>query len=177
MRSQSQTWFSDSTTVTIIQYSSVSQSCPTLQPHGLQYTRLLCPPLSPRVCSNSCALSQGCYLTISSYAVLFFFCLQAFPAPGSFPMIQLFASDGQSIRASASVLPMNIQDSFLLELTGLITLQSRGLSRVFSRTTIWKHQFLGSQPSLRSLTSVYDYWKNHSFDCTDLCQQNNVSAF
>ena len=108
-------------------------------PHGLQHTRLPCPSLSPRVCSDSS--SQWCYLTISSSATLFSFCLHSFPASGSFPMSWLFASGGQSIGASASVvvLLMNIQGWFSLGLTGLISLQSKGLSRVLSSTTVWKH--------------------------------------
>ena len=118
----------------------------SLWPHGLQHTRLLCPSLSPRVCSNSCPLCQWCYPTISSSAARFSFPLQSFPASGSFPMSRLFASGGQSIgaSASASVLPMNIQGWFSLGLTGLISLQSKGLSRVFSSTTIWKHHFLST---------------------------------
>ena len=103
--------------------------------NGLQHARLLCPPLSPRVCSNSCPLSQGCYLTISSFVVPFSFCLQSSPVSGSFPMSWFFISGGQSIGASASVLPMSIQDQFPLGLSDLISLQSNGLSRVFSSTT------------------------------------------
>ena len=112
-----------------------------LWPHGLQHVRLPCPPLSPGVCSDSCPLSQWCYLTTSSSAARFCFCLQSFPAPGSFPMSQLFTSGGQRIGDSASVLPVNIQCWFPLGLIGLISLQSKGLSRVFSSTTIWRHQF------------------------------------
>ena len=109
----------------------------SLQPQVLQHTRFPCPPPSPRVCSSSCALSRWCYLTISSSATLFF-CLQSFPASGSFPVSWFFTSGGQSIGASplASVLPMNIQDWFPLGLTGLISLQSKGLLRVFSSTTV-----------------------------------------
>ena len=97
----------------------------------------------------------------------FLLLLQSFPASGSFPMIQFFASGGQSTgaSASASVLPMNIQDVFLLELTGWISLQSKGLSRVFSNTTIQKHHFFSTHLSLSpTLTSIHDYWKIHSFD-------------
>ena len=110
--------------------SAVSDS---LRPHGLQHASLLCPSPSPGVCWNSCPLGWWCHPTISSSAVPFSSCLQSFPASGSFPMSQLFASGGQSIGASASalVLPMNIQDWFPLGLTGLISLQSKGLSRVF----------------------------------------------
>ena len=125
-------------------YCSVAQSCPTLWPHGLQRTRLPCPSLSPRAYSNSCPLSQWCHATISSSVVPFPSCLQSFPASGYFPMIQVFTSGGQSIgaSASASVLPMNIQSRFPLGLAGLISLLSKGLSRVFSSTTIQKHIFL-----------------------------------
>ena len=110
--------------------------------HRLQHIRLLCPPLSPRVCSDSCLFSHWCYLTISSSAAPFFFCPQSFPASGSVPMMWLFTSGGQSIGASvlASVLPMNIQDWFPLALSGFIPLKSKGLSRVFSNTTVLKHQ-------------------------------------
>ena len=101
----------------------------SLWPHGLQHARLPCPSPTSRSCSNSCLLSQGCHPTISSSAVPLSSCLQSFPASGSFPMSQCFASGGQSIRAS--VLPMNIQDWFPLGLTGWIALQSTGLSRVF----------------------------------------------
>ena len=97
-----------------------------------------------------------------------------FPASGSFPGSQFFTSGAQSIgvSASASVLPMNIQGWFLLGLTGLISLLSKGPSRVFSGPTVWKHQFFGAQPSLWSnSTSVHDYWEKHSFDCMDICQQ------
>ena len=120
----------------------------SLQPHELQHTRLPCPSLSPRVCSNSCPLSQWFYLTIYSSVAPFSFCLQSFPASGSLLMSQLFAIGGQNIGASASVLSMNIQDWFLLELTGLISLLSKGFWRVFSSTTIQKHQFCGIQSSL-----------------------------
>ena len=98
--------------------------------------------LSPRVCLNSCSLSWWCYLTILSSTAPFTFCLYSFPASGSFPMSQLFTSGCQSIGASASVLPVNIQYWFLLGLTGLISLQSKGFSRVFSSTTVWKESIL-----------------------------------
>ena len=107
----------------------------------LQHTRLPCPSLSHRVCSNSCPLSQWCHPTISSSVTLFSSCLQSFPGSGSFPVSWHLASGGQSIGASAStsVLLMNIQGLFPLGVTGWITLQSKGLSRVFSNITIWKH--------------------------------------
>ena len=139
---------------------SVSKSCPTLWPHGLQHARLSCPSLPPGVCANSCPLSQWCYVIISSFADLFSFCLQFFPASASFPVSQLFASGGQSIgaSASASILPMNIQGWLLLGLTGLISLLSRGLSRVFFSTTIWKyHSSVLSLLCGPALTSVHDY--------------------
>ena len=112
-----------------------------LWPHGLQHARLPYPSPSPRVCSDSCPLSWLCYLTISSSAAPFSFCLQPFPATGSFPVSRLFASGDQTIGASASVLPMNIQGWLPLGLTGLI-MQSKGLSRVFCSTKVQKHQFL-----------------------------------
>ena len=106
------------------------------------------PSPTPGACSNSCPLSQWCHPTISFSVVPFSSCLQSFPASGSFQMSQFFASGGQSIGASAlaSVLPMNIPDWFPLGLPGLISLQSKGLSRVFSNTTVQKHQFLWSHP-------------------------------
>ena len=115
-----------------------------------------------------------------SHPVVPFSCLQSFPASGSFQMSQFFTSGGQStgLSASASVLPMNIQDWFPLGLTGWISLQSKGLSRVFSNTTVQKHQFFVLSFLYGStLTSIHDYWKNHSFDYTELCWQSNVSAF
>ena len=128
--------------------------------------------LSPRVCSNSCPLSRWCYLTISSSATPFSFCIQSFPASGSFPMSWLFVSGGQSIGASALLLPMNIQGWFPLGLTGLISLQSRRLSRVFSNTTIQKHQFFDAHPSLVQLSHPY-----MTTGKTIACQQRDVSAF
>ena len=115
----------------------------SLRPHGLQHTRLPCPSPTPRAYSNSCPLSRWCHPTISSSVIPFSSCLQTFPASGSFPMSQFFKSGGLSLgaSASASVLPMNIQNWFPLGLTGLILL-SKGLPRVFSNTTVQKHQFL-----------------------------------
>ena len=112
-----------------LQFSSVTQSCPTLPPHGLQHARLACPSPPPRACSNSCPLSWWCHPTISSSVVPFSSRLQPFPASGSFPMSHLFISGGQSIGASAlaSVLPKSIQGWFPLRLTGLISLFSKGL--------------------------------------------------
>ena len=120
----------------------------SLRPHGLQHPRLPCPSLSPRVCSNSCPFSRLCHPTISSSVTPFSSWPQSFPASGSFPMSPFFIAGGQSIAASASVLPMNIQGWFPLGLTGLISLLSMGLSRVFSSTTVQKHQFFSAQLSL-----------------------------
>ena len=117
-------------------------------PHGLQHTRLPWPSLSSRVFSNSCPLSPWCHPTTSSSITLFCSCLQSFPASGSFSMSWLYVSSGHSIGASASVLPINGQDWFPLGLTGWISLQSKGLSRVFSNTTVQKHPFFNAQLSL-----------------------------
>ena len=129
----------------------------SLQPHGLQHARFPCPSLSPRVCSDSCPLSQWCYLTISFSAAPFFFCLQSFPASGSFPVSQLFTSGGQSISASTSVLPVNVQSWFHLGLTDLF-FQSKGLSRIFSSTTIRKHRFYVFL-ILQDIFKVSHYWE------------------
>ena len=133
-----------------VHFSSVTQSCPTLcNPMGCSTTSPPCPPPTPGVYSNSCPMSRWCHPTISFSVVLFSSRLESFPASGSFPMSQFFASGGQRIRvsASASVLPMNIQDWSPLGCTGWISLQSKGLSRVFN-TTVQKHQFFGAQLSL-----------------------------
>ena len=130
----------------LFSHSVVSNSVP---PHGLQHTRLPYPSPTPGVCSDSCPLSQWCHPSVSS-SVVPFSCLQSFPASGSFPISRLFAIDGQSIVASASVLLMNIQGWFPLGLTGLISLQSKALSRAFSNTTVQKHQFFSAQPFLLS---------------------------
>ena len=134
-------------------FSSVQFSClvmfNSLQPHGLQHTRPLGPSLTPGTYSNSCPSTWWCHPTISPSVVPFFH-LQSFPASGSFPRSQFFISDGQSIGVSAStwVLKMNIQDWFPLGWTGWISLQSKGLLRVFSNTTVQSHQFFGAQLSL-----------------------------
>ena len=144
------------------QFSSVTQSCQTLWPHGLQHTRPPCPSPTPRAYSNSSPLSQWCYPTISSSFIPFSSHLQSFPASGSFQMF--FASGGQSIGvlASASVLPMNIPDWFLFGWTVWLSLQSKELSRVFSNTTVQKHHslvlsFLYSP----TVTFIHEYWKHH----------------
>ena len=138
---------------------SVTKSCPTLcdpvdcsmllWPHGLQHAQLLRPSVSPRACSNSCPLNQWCHPTILSSVAPFSFCPQSFLASASFSMSGLFTSGSQSIGVSASapVLSMNIQSWFHWGLTGLISLQSKGLSRFFSNTAIWKHKLFGSPPS------------------------------
>ena len=148
-----------------IHFRSVTQSCLTLRHHGLHHARLPCPSPNPGAYSNSCPLSRWCHPTISSSVIPFSSCLHSFPASWSFPISQFFASGDQSIGVSASVLPMNIQDWFPLRSTGLISLQSKRLSRVF-----FKPQFK-SMSSLAvsffyglTLTSIHDYWKNHSFD-------------
>ena len=130
-----------------------------LWPHGLPHTRLPCSLPIPGACSNSCPSSQWCHPTISSSVVPFSYCLQSFPESGSFPVSQFFASGGQSIgvSASASVLPMNIQDWFPLRWTDWISLQSKGLSRVFSNTTVQKHQFFGAQLSLWSNSHIHTW--------------------
>ena len=139
----------------------------SLWSHGLQHTRPPCPSPAPRACLNSCPLNQWCHPTIAS-SVIPFSCLKSFPASGSFLMCQLFTSGGQSIEAlvSASVLPMNIQDWFPLGLTGLNSLRSKGLSKVFSNTTVQKHQFLSVQPSLWSNSHIHTWLleKKHRFD-------------
>ena len=128
----------------------------SLQPHGLQHSRLFCPLPTPGTYSNSCPSSRWCHPTISSFAVPFSSCLQSFPASRSFPMSQFFASSGQSIgvSSSASVLPMNIQDWFPLGWTVWISFQPRGLSGVFSNTTVQKHQFFSSHLSLESNSHI-----------------------
>ena len=157
----------DATLKVGIQFSSVTVISDSLQFHGLQHTRFPCPSLTPGTCSNSWPLSQWCHPTISSSVIPFSSCLQLFPASESFPMTQFFPSGGRSIgvSASASVLPVNIQDWFSLGWTGWIFLQSKELSRVFSNTKVQKCQFFGTQLSLYpTLTSIHDYWKNHSLD-------------
>ena len=138
---------------------SCSLVCDSLWPHGLQHARLPCPSPTPRAYSNSCPLNQCCHPTISSSVIPFSSCLQSFLASGSFPMSQSFASGGQSIgvSASTSVLPMNIQDQFPLGWTGWISLQSKGLSRVFSNTTVQKHQFFSAQLSLQSNAHIHTW--------------------
>ena len=141
-----------------VQLLSCSDS---LRSHELQHSRPPCPSPTPGVYPKACPLSQWCHPTISSSVIPFSFCPQCFPASGSFQMSQLFAWGGQSIGVSVSALalPMNTQDWSPLRRTGWISLQSKGLSRVFSNTTVQKHQFFGSQLSLISPTptSIHDY--------------------
>ena len=145
------------------QFSSVQFShsvvSDSLWPHESQHARPPCPSPTPGVHPNSCALSWWCHPGISSSVIPFSSCPKSFPASGSFPMSQLFAWGGQSIgvSASASVLPMNTQDWFPLGWTGLISLQSKGLSRVFSNTTAQKHQFFSAQLSSQSNSHIHTW--------------------
>ena len=151
-----------------------------LRPHGVQHNRPSCPSPIPGVYSNSCPLSRWCHRSISSSVVPFSSHLQSFPASGSFQMSQFSVSGSQSIRvsASASVFPMNIHGWFPLGWTALISLLSKGLSR-----TSLAPQFKSISSSALSLlsgptlTSIHDYWKNHSFDYKDLCRQSDICAF
>ena len=142
---------------------SVQFSCSvvsdSLRPHGLHHARPPYPSSTPIVYPISCPLSQWCHPTISSSVIPFSSCIQSFPASGSFKMSQIFASGGQSIGVSAatSVLPMNIQEWFPLGWTGWMSLQSKGLSRVFSNTTVEKHQFFGAQLSSQSNSHIHTW--------------------
>ena len=139
-----------------LQFSSVALS---LWPHGLQHARPPCPSPIPRVYPNSCPLSQWCHPTISSSVIPFSSCPQSLPPSGFFPMSQLFASGSQSIGVSdsSSVLPLNIQDWFPLGWTDWFSLQSKGLSRVFSNTTVQKYQFFGAQLSSQSNSHIHTW--------------------
>ena len=151
--------FAFNSTVFISVQFSCSIMSDSLRTHGLQHTRPPCPSPTLGACSNSCPLSWWCHPTISSSVIPFSSCFQSFPASGSFPMSQFFTSGGQSIKVSAStsVLPMNIQDWFPLGWTGWISLQSKGLSRVFSSTTVQKHQFFGTQLSSLSNSHIHTW--------------------
>ena len=131
----------------------------SLRPHESQHARPPCPSPTPRVHSNSCPSSRWCHPAFSSSVVPSSSCPQSLPASGSFPMSQLFAWGGQSIgvSTSASVLPMNTQDWSPLEWTGCISLQFKGLSRVFSNTTVQKHQFFGTQLSSQSDSHIHTW--------------------
>ena len=139
----------------------------SLRPHESQHARPPCPSPTPGVYPNSCPSSWWCHPAISSSVIPFYSCPQTLPAWGSFPMSQLFAWGGQSIgvSASASALPMNTQDWSPLWWISWISLQSKGLSRVFSNTTVQKHQFFGAHLFHSPiLTSIHDHRKNHSLD-------------
>ena len=142
-----------------VQFSSVAQSCPILRPHELLHARPPCPSPSPGVHSDSRPSSPWCHPAISSSVIPFSFCPQSLPASEFFPMSQLFARGSQSTGVSAleSVLPKNTQDWSPLEWTGWISLQSKGLSRVFSNTTVQKHQFFGAQPSSQSNCHIHTW--------------------
>ena len=142
-----------------------SHGCvPLFETPRLQHIRPPCPSPSPEVCPSSRPLNQRHHPAISSSDAPFF-CSQSFPASGTFPMSWLFASGDQNTGASASVLPMNIQDWFPLGWTGWISLHSKGLSRVFANTTVQKHQFFSASLLHSStLTSIHDHRKNHSLD-------------
>ena len=144
-----------------VQFSSFTQSCLTLcDPHESQHTRPLCPSPTPRVYSNPCPSSRWwCHPTISSSVIPFSPCSQSLPASGSFPTSQLFPWGDQSTgtSASASVLPMNSQDWFPLGWTGWISMQSKGLSRVFSNITVQKHQFFSAQLSSKSNSHIHTW--------------------
>ena len=142
-----------------IQFSSLAQLCPTLRHHEPQHARPPYPSPNPRVHPNSCASSQWCHPAISSSVVPFSSCPKSLPASESFPMSQLFTWDGQStgVSASASVLPLNTQDWSPLGWTGWISLQSKGLSRVFSNTTVQKRQFFGTQLSSQSNSHIHTW--------------------
>ena len=143
-------------TIYSVQFSQSVMSN-SLRPHGLQHNRPPCPSPTPRVHSNSCPLSQWCHPTISSSVVTFSSCLQCFPASGSFQISQFFISGGQStgVSASASVLPMNIQNWFPLGWTGWISLQSKGLSTVLFNITVQKHQFFSAHLFLYSSSHIH----------------------
>ena len=153
----------------------------SLQPYWLKHTRLPCPSLCPGVCSNSCPLSWRHHPAISSSVTLLSSCPQSFQESGSSPMSWHFPSDGWSTGASdlTSVLPMNIQGWFPLGLTGLISLLSKGLSRVFSSATIPKYQFFSAQPFFMVQLSYPNMTtgKKYRFDYMNLCQQSDVFAF
>ena len=147
----------------------------SLRLRGPQHARLPCPPLSSGVCSNSCPLSRWCHLIISSSVAPFSFCLPSFPASRSFLMSRLFPSGGQSIGASASVLPMNNQDDLhnWLVWSSCCSRDSQESSPQFKTISFSVLSLLYGP----TCTSAHDYWKNHSFDYINLCWQSDVSAF
>ena len=158
-RTQGKKWWPCKTSV---QFShSVMSDC--LQLHGFRHARLFCPSPDPGACSNSCPSCWWYHPTISSSVIPFSSCLPSFPGTGFFPMSQLFPSGGQSfgVSSSASVLPMNIQDWVPLGLTGLISLPSKGLSRLFFNTKVEKHPVFSTSFLYRpTITSIHDHWKN-----------------
>ena len=162
--------------ITLPKISSVQSSrsvvSSSLRPHELQHARPPCPSPTPGVHPNPCPSSRWCHLTISSSVIPFSSCLQSFPTSGSFQMSQLFALGGQNIGASASaaILPIHIQGWFPVELTDLISLQSKGLSKA----SVYLVLSLLYGPTL---TILYDYWKDHCYDYMNLCQQRDISAF
>ena len=168
---------------------SVTESWLTLQTHERQHARLPCSSLSPRVCSNSCPLSQWCYPSISSFVTSFSSCLQSLNSSRVFSMSQFFVSGSQSIGASASaaVFPVNIQGWFSLGLTGLISFRIDWFDLLAVQWNLKsllqhhnsKHQFFSTEPSLWSNSHICTWLleKTHSFDYMDLCQQSDVSAF
>ena len=145
-------------TIDSVQFSH-SVISDSMRPHESQHARPPCPSPTPKVLPNSCPSSRWCHPVISSSVVPFSSCPQSLPASGSFPMSQLLAWVGQSIGVSAlaSVLPMNTQDWFPLGWTGWISLKSKGLSGVFSNTTVQKHQFFGAQPSSQSNSHIHTW--------------------
>ena len=148
--------------LTIVRLSScysVAQSCPTLKPHGLQHVRLPCPSLSPGVCSDSCPLSRWCYPNILSFVVPFSSCLQSFPVSGSFSNEWILSIRWPKFWSSSFSMSLSNEYSGLisLQLTALISLQTKGYSRVFSNTTVWKCQFFGAQPSLWSTSHIHTW--------------------
>ena len=145
----------------------------SLWSHGLQHTRLPCPSLSLWVCSNSCSLSWWCLPTISSSVIPISYCLQSFPASGSFLMSQLFPSGGQSIGASSSASVLNEYSgliSFRIDWFDLLAVQGTPLTPQFKSISSLVLRLLYGP----TLISIHDYWKNHSFDYMDLCQQSNI---
>ena len=167
-----------------LQFSSVQFShsvmSDSLQTHGLQHARPPCPLPTPGIYSNSCPLSRWCHPTISSSVVPFSSCPQSLAASESYESTLCMRWPKYWSFSFSIILPKNTQDWSPLEWTCWISLQSKWLSRVFSNTTVQKHQFFRAQPSLRFNSQIHtwlDYWKNHSFDYMDLCWQSNVSAF
>ena len=163
----------------MLRFSLVQFSCSvmsdSLWPHELQHARPPCPSPTPRACSNSCPLSRWCHPTISSSVIPFFSCLQSFLSSGGFQLSQLFPSGGQSTGDSASVLPMNIQSRFPLGLTSLSPRDSRESSPApqFKNINSSVLSFLHGS----AVTSVHDYWENHSFDYMGIWRESDVSVF